>query len=326
MPSFHSNRRGFTLIELILALGLSVVLMALLASALGLGVTRAVGSREKVERARLIDGIVSLVRGDVHRAVIYDPQDTSAAMELAEASAGFNVDSIDEISSSTGGSPPEGGSESGGGYSATADSESTNISLRRPLGVYGTIEELQIDVLREHSQFEVDATGAVVAPTATSGITTVRYAFGQGTDSLGELSTQREGQLSSGLTRQEVNRDLLNWGTQTGNAAAVAGVPQVVAPEVLRAEFRYFDGVELLETWDSQLLEGQMPQAIEMRLWLVEKRAEDGPRVAKARSLPYVVTIALPGTWNATDADVVGTTTSDDSTSSDSSSSNGANR
>jgi prepilin-type N-terminal cleavage/methylation domain-containing protein len=339
MRTHLHHRPGFTLIELILALGLSAVLIALLASALGLGVSRAVGSREHVERARLIDGIVSLVRGDVHRAVIYDPQDTSTAMELAEASAGFDVDSIDEISSSggqggSGGnggnggeSGGQGGSDAGGSAGSALDTSAEAVSLRQPLGVYGTLLELQIDVLREHSQYEVDSNGAIVAPTATSGITTVRYALGQGTTSIGESTSPRGGQLRSGLVRQEVSRDLLNWGTQTGTAAALVGTPQLVAPEVARLEFRYFDGVQLVETWDSQLLEGQMPMAIEFRMWLAEEETEDGEVVSASESLPYVVTIALPGTWNAADADVAGAaTTNTESASGDAAGTTGAER
>lgn len=318
----RNSRPAFTLIELILALALSAVLLALLASALSLGVSRAVGSRENVERARLVDGIISLVRGDVHRAVIYDPQDTSTAMELAETSAGFNVDSIDEIASAGGASSAGSG---GAGTSSTSSDTTSAVSLRRPLGVYGTLQELQIDVLREHPQFEVDATGTVVASTSTSGITTIRYALGQGTLSLGAGASTSGHGIESGLVRQEVNRDLLNWATQTGNAQTLAGTPLLVAPEVTQLEFRYFDGMQLIDTWDSELLEGQMPQAIEMRIWLAEETDDDGQVVGRSESLPYVVVIALPGTWNATDADLVGTTT-DDTTADETASSTGEER
>lgn len=322
------HHRGFTLIELILALALSAVLLALLASALGLGVSRAVGSRANVERARLIDGIVSLIRSDVHRAVIYDPQDTSSAMELAEASAGFDVDSIDEISAGGGGGGGDraSGDPSSGTSSSTADMSSAAISLRQPLGVYGTLQELQIDVLREHSQYEVDSDGTIVAPTATSGITTVRYALEPGAASLGSTSSTRGGQLTTGLVRQEVSRDLLNWANQAGNAASLVGTPQLVAPEVAQLEFRYFDGAQLLETWDSQLLEGQMPTAIELRLWLVEDENDEDPAARQVESRPYVVTIALPGTWNAAAANTATATSTDESTSTDSGSTAGGDR
>jgi hypothetical protein len=287
-----------------------------------------------------VDGIVSLVRSDVHRAIIYEPQDTSTAMQLAEATAGFNVDSIDEISSGGGSLGGAGGGGTGSSNSGatnssldTADSGTESLSLRRPLGVYGTLQELQIDVLRERPQYEVDSTGAVVAATGTGGITTVLYALGQGSTAIGEGFSSRGGTLATGLVRQEVNRDLLNWATQTGAAAMVAGTPQLVAPEVTQLEFRYFDGTQLLETWDSELLEGQMPQAIEVRMWLLVEGENNGDATSRRQSLPYVVTIALPGTWNATDASLAGTstsaasdTTSDGTSSAGSSATSGGNR
>lgn len=317
---------GFTLIELILALGLSVVLLALLASAMSLGMSQAMKSRKRVEQARLVDGVVALLRNDIHRAVIYNPQDTSSAMELAEASAAFDVDSLDEISSDSGG----GG---GSGSSSGSDTSIAAISLRKPLGLYGTIQELQMDVLRERPGFELDSTGSVVAATGTSGITSVRYALGQGAPTLGSGQPD-SAQLVNGLVRQEINRDLLNWAEQSGNAATVVGTPRLIASEVSRLEIRYFDGVQLVDTWDTELMQGVLPRAIELRLWFTEQETDEAGDVQSVdESAPYVMTIALPSTWNTTDIDMAGATSdagadasSGDSTSSGSTSSGGSGR
>lgn len=294
----HNATTGFTLIELILALSLSIVLMSLLASAMSLGMSQAMKSRSRVEQARLVDGVISLLRSDLERTVIYNPQDTSSAMELAEASAQFDVDSLDDLSSS-------GGGASG---SAAIDSSLAVISLRQPLGLYGTMQELQVDVLRERPQFELDSTGSVVAATGQSGITSVRYAWGQGASSLGNASSGTP-KLEAGLVRQEVNRDLLNWAEQSGNAATVAGTPRLIASEVSRLEIRYFDGAQLVESWDTALMQGVLPRAIELRIWFVPQQTSEVDEVsAIGESTPYVVTIALPSTWNTVDADLAGTT------------------
>jgi uncharacterized membrane protein YgcG len=312
-------RLAFSLIELILALGLSVVLLSLLASAMSLGMSRATVSRQRVEQARLVEGVVSLVRNDVHRGIIYNPQDTSTAMQLAEAMADFNVDSLDSLgaggSGSGGGSGGGGGTGGGGGSgsgggggsgggaggSAASEMESTQQSppLRQPLGLYGNLQELQIDVLRERPSFEIDSTGAVVAPTAVSGITTVRYTLGQGSATIVLAGRNTSGGMGNGLVRQEVNRDILNWANQMGSAATVAGNPKLIAPEVSRMEFRYFGGTPLLETWDTYAMQGQLPQAIELRIWFVETFTSniDGSESTE-ETPPYVITIALPATWN----------------------------
>jgi type II secretory pathway pseudopilin PulG len=320
-PRPTTRRLAFSLIELILALGLSVVLLSLLASAMSLGMSRATVSRQRVEQARLVEGVVSLIRNDVHRGVIYNPQDTSTAMQLAEAMADFNVDSLDSLgaggSGGAGGGGAAGGGGSGGGGgagagggsgggggaggSAASEMESTQQEppLRQPLGLYGNLQELQIDVLRERPSFEIDSTGAIVAPTAVSGITTVRYTLGQGTATLGLAGPNTSGGMGNGLVRQEVNRDILNWATQMGSGATVAGNPKLIAPEVSRMEFRYFDGTTLLETWDTYAMQGQLPQAIELRIWFVETFTSniDGSESTE-ETPPYVITIALPATWN----------------------------
>jgi len=326
MPARSTISRGFTLIELILALALSVVLLSLIAGALSWGVSRAVGNRETVEQARLVESVIRMVRTDISQSIIYDPQETDAAMSVAESSAAFDVDSLDEISS--------GGGGGSGGTGDTADSSATAaVSLRRALGVVGTINELQIDVLREHPQFEVDEAGGIIAPTATSGITTVRYALGQGSASLGTTAVLNGEQQAAGLVRQEVGRDLLNWAEQAGTAAQLAGQPVLMAPEVSRLEFRYFNGTDFVEEWDSTLMEGQLPSAIEMRMWFVENFAEQlrDPSRDTTETPPYVVTIALPNAWNAANADMVGvtndtTSATGGSSSSSSSSTGGAGR
>lgn len=303
---------AFTLIELILALGLSVVLLALLASALSLGMSRAISSRERVEHARLVEGVITAVRDDVYRTVIYNPQDTGTAMELAESMADFDVDSLDDISSGGGGGSGGGRSSSGSGGASESESMGTSSgleseSLRQPLGLYGTMQELQVDVLREHPSFELDASGAVVAATGTSGITTVRYALGQGTPTLATRTKTGDRPLATGLTRQEASRDLLNWAQQTGNSAAVAGTPLLIAPEVTRLEMRYFDGTALYESWDTDLMGGVLPRAIELRMWFSRETTDDyGNTTVEEEPVPYVLTIALPSTWNAVDTDIAG--------------------
>lgn len=321
MFSRSPSTRGFTLIELILALALSVVLLSLIAGALSWGVSRAVGNRETVEQARLVESVIRMVRADISQSIIYDPQETDAAMSVAEASAAFDVDSLDDISSG-GGSGDDAGDSSDSSLTAS-------VSLRRALGVIGTLSELQIDVLREHPQFEVDEAGGIVAPTATSGITTVRYALGQGTASLGTTAVLNGEQQATGLVRQEVGRDLLNWAEQAGTAAQLVGQPVLMAPEVSRLEFRYYNGTDLVEEWDSTLMEGQLPSAIEMRMWFVENFAEqlNQPSRDAVETAPYVITIALPNAWNAANTDMVGvtndTTSATGQSDSDSSSSAG---
>ena len=299
--------RGFTLIELILALSLSVVLVALLASALNYGLGHMMQSRQGVERARLVDGVLTLIASDIQSGVIYTPQDVSSAMEIAKDSSEFDVDSIDSVTSSAGG-----GSIGGSAGSASGSTEDEEpASLRRPLGVYGRLDQLQIDILREHPQLTVNQQGEVSAASATGEITTVTYRLGEGLASLGSLANNgatHDGPTSAlGLVRQEVHRDRMSWAEQMGSAADLAGEPLLIAAEVARLEFRYFDGVDALESWDSELQEGQLPRAIELRVWFYQVD-KAGNSTGMSDNRPYVLTVALPAAWND-----MGSTTSEES-------------
>ncbi|WP_425397895.1 prepilin-type N-terminal cleavage/methylation domain-containing protein [Aeoliella sp.] len=316
------TQQGFTLIELILALALSAVLLAMLAAALSLGMSRAMVSRERVEQARLVEGVIGLIRSDVHHGVIYDPQDTSTAMQMAEAMAEFDVDSLDDIGSSDGGSSA--GGSSSGVSSSSSEEDAESLSLRQPLGLYGTLQELQMDVYRERPNFELDSSGNVVPSASISGISTVRYALGEGGATLGVRGSMSGVEYGTGLIRQEANRDLLNWANQTGATTALVGTPQLVAPEVSRLEFRYFDGTQLYEYWDMQEMQGQLPRAVELRMWFAQQHEDRFGNVTTTESEPYVLVIALPSTWHYYSADLVGVDSGTTTSGTDSSGSSGS--
>lgn len=288
-------RRGFTLMELILALALSAVLLTMLAAGLRVAVSRAVYSRGAVEQARVVEGVLGQVAADVRSAAALAVLDTSMAMSLAEAGANFDVDSIDTETL---------GSRGGGAGGGQGEQAPQSISLRRPIGVYGTLETLQIDVQRDKPQLLLNEQGQVVATAGDGGITTVRYSVGEGGATLGAGAQSRERRGNWGLIRQEANRDLLNWAEQTGSEADVVGMPILMAGEVERIEFRYFDGYEVFDVWDTVERGGALPRAIEVRAWFVFTDEEGESAQQAEESKPYVITVALPTAWNGADIPV----------------------
>jgi uncharacterized membrane protein YgcG len=124
-PLHFAPRTAFTLFELILAIALSVMLVALIGAAINLYLTRVDTSRTEVEEAQLARSILTMIADDLRATAIYKPQDMSAIQQLAAASAAFDVDSIDdERRSGGGGGGGGGGSGSGGGGSGGGGSSS----------------------------------------------------------------------------------------------------------------------------------------------------------------------------------------------------------
>jgi hypothetical protein len=171
-----TKRLAFTLFELVLAVALSVALVALIGTAIDLYLTQVDGSRTEVEEAQLARSILAMIADDIRAATIYQPQDTSAIAQLMASSASFDVDSIDDErrgGSGGGGSTGGTGTSSGGGSSGSGSSagssggalSSTSMGSQvaesestMPLGLNGTISELFVDSTRLPSREELFAT------------------------------------------------------------------------------------------------------------------------------------------------------------------------
>ncbi len=285
------RRTAFTLLELLLALGLSVTLVLLITQVLQVSFDLSNKGREQVERARLAAGIFELISADMRGVRTYDPQDTSKATAVAEEVAEFDVDSLDSLASS---------SSTSSSTDDAPDQVSSLIEQRRPLGVYGSLNEVQIDMLRVPPDWQAmavladpDADPTALPDPPTASITTVSYGL------------LMSGNASGGLARRETNRDVLSYGEINGAIAAIE--PMIVAPEVTGIEFRYFDGTQLLESWDMEVSEGALPQAIQVIVWLAMEngKAEEASRTVTSSpttplaTLKYSITVPLRGFENA---------------------------
>src|SRR5262245_3695185 len=99
----NPRRSAFTLFELILAITLSVALLALIGTAINLYLLQVDASRTRTEEAQLARSVLSMIADDVRNTSIYKPQDTSGVAALVAASAKFDADSIDKQNPTTGG-------------------------------------------------------------------------------------------------------------------------------------------------------------------------------------------------------------------------------
>lgn len=177
--AFQANCRtrrrpsAFTLFELILAIALSVALLALIGTAINLYLLQVDASRSHIEEAQLARSVLAMIADDLRATSVYKAQDTSGIASLVAASAKFDVDSVDNPSSgsdgggggggesATSGNSSGGGSGTGstgggmsggmssmGGSSASGGASDANAEndLTLPLGINGTVEEMYVDV------------------------------------------------------------------------------------------------------------------------------------------------------------------------------------
>ncbi len=243
-----THRPGFSLIELVLAIGLSIALVALLGLAINLHLVRLEESRSTVEQAQVARAILDRIAGDLRAASITVPQDVSALMMAAESSAQFDVDEVDEV---------------------TSDLDSDQAEQAILPGINGTIDSLTVDrrVVRQTLVTPAEATTPIAKLTADW----VQVAY--------SLSQVPE---SPGLVRTESSRDRALWAVEQGQAA-VPTLP--IASEVVGLSFRYHATAEPLEAWEMQQQEA-LPLAIEIRLTLAPADASKDSDAPLERRTP----------------------------------------
>lgn len=341
-------RGGFTLFEVILAIALSAVLLALIGTAINLYLRRVETDRSDVEEAQLARTILAMIAADLRATTVYQPQDMGNLGQVMSASAEFDVDSIDAPGTGSSGFGSGGasssGSGSGTGQSAGGSTQATEIV---PVGLNGLLDELSIDISRLPKPDELFSvvTGYTNVPTMVdamqpiattpdvvrpSDVKTVHYFVRQGVqvDPNGPSPTSLapiEQNLASGLVRQEIDRATRNWADVSGDSALLESGQTLLAPEVVKIEFRYFDGSAIADIWDMQERQG-LPVAIEVRIWLVssyDAAIEAG--IANFYTDPaayaheYRQTVYLPMSAVASGTTSSGGTATDESTGSSSS-------
>ncbi|MGD0898924.1 MAG: prepilin-type N-terminal cleavage/methylation domain-containing protein, partial [Thermoguttaceae bacterium] len=167
------KRRGFTLLELILALGLTVIVVGLVSMAVGTQLRLAATGRAQVQEAQLARALLHRIADDLHNAAPYSAK----------------------------------------GMPGT--------------GLFGSMNQLQLDVCRPASISPSAAAAAVQDPAAAGralGVRTVCYYLGEPGDvpAAEEDAGGPPGEVGgasaagSGLIRTEVSRAVASWAAQQG--------------------------------------------------------------------------------------------------------------
>lgn len=316
------GRRGFTLLELVLATALSAALLILVASAINLYLLECDADRLRVEQAQLARAVLNMIAEDVRGAYVQQPQSfTSLSQAItAAAASGGNEDSegggggggggqqggggggqggSGQQSGGGGGSGGSGGTSqsSAGGSSATAESDSIP-----PPGVTGLVNDVIVDIRRVPGPRE---RVPVQNGSPLSAVRSVRWFVREGRQvaatSLATTSMSPDEQLRvGGLVRQEVDHASRSLAQQAGKDL-FADVPgQLVAPEIAAIEFRYFNGIEEFDQWDMAELQA-LPRAVSIHVWVRPPIVDADDAASSARSSnslvgtqEYSLTVALP--------------------------------
>lgn len=235
-PADRFRKSGFTIVEVLLAVGLTSLLMAGLYASMTSYWNLAVDSHEEIERAQIARALLRQMARDIQSCSFVEQQIT---------------DDEEEEASST--------------DADTAMAAYTN-------GLIGAVDDLVLYVSRPDRDMNYySAQDLVNAQDRSSDMMIIRYfkviAGGNGVSgALAEQTSMIDG--TAGLGRMAGDMFGLSNAIQTGNLDRQVQAAALLAPEVSDIQFYYHDGSGTSVTeWDSTALNA-MPVAIEIQLTL----------------------------------------------------------
>ena len=252
----HPLRTGFTLLELLLAMGMTTLLMAAVYGAMSTYWNLALDSREEITRSQIARRIMQDLSRDI-RSVTFVEQ---------------IVQSSDDSSGTSGTESPSG----------------VTTSVYRN-GLIGFERELMLYISRPDKHLDyVALPDTLTASSRNSDLMIVRWLLA---DSSGSglasaiAGTNETGSGSvAGLARGEGGVNGFGRAIEMDDIGQQLEVTSLYAPEVQDIVFEYFDGVDWLPEWNSTDL-NLMPQAIRIELILRHPPSDDDGRI-NPRDLP----------------------------------------
>jgi hypothetical protein len=251
--STGTRREAFTLLEVVISVGLISLLMAGLYSAMNLCFTLQTDSHDDVERLQIARIVLRQFTRDIQSVVF--------------------VNDTEENSESSAGAGSETSSAETSGETASSETALETQSTLRTSGLVGSETELMLFVSRpDRGLSYVPATEIVSAADRSSDLMVVRYLMAQeGAGGLGSAVAERESSDRTtgpaGLIRLEGDAQTVAQAMQENEDEKQLDAAKLWAAEVTDIRFQYFDGMNWQSEWDS-LKSLSVPNAIEVVITL----------------------------------------------------------
>ncbi len=279
---------GYTLLELLLALSLTVVIVTLIASAIqtnGLTLTRVQASIERKQAAR---GILAMMQNDLRAGIQYKAneyaglQDLFKSIQLAGGQSIANIEvSDDPLEQLEQLEEMQKLGEAAAAVEADEefDEEITEPEVEGAPVFIGTSNLVSIDISRlpRIDEYHPSVVSNQEISKTLADVKTVSYFVSQSdgpnqrrnANVFQEANRQRT--ITGGLFRRQVDRSVAKF-----EGLESSGEPdqfcELVAHEVVEVSFRYFDGNNWFTEWDSEEM-GGFPLAVEVYVLIDPARA-----------------------------------------------------
>jgi type II secretory pathway pseudopilin PulG len=275
-----TNRRGYTLFELMIAVGLTTLLMAALYQAMDIYFNLQLDSYEEITRQQVARSVLRQMTRDI-QSIVFTKQDVLPEEEEPEVmdllSTGISVGTGSSTSGTSTGSTADLDGNSYG--ESTTDPET--LSSTYTSGLVGTASDLQLFISRPDRNLAYVSAQELTSPDQRTGdLLLVRYLMASKlAGGLGSQIADREAPGTTdgpvGLARLQGDLYGLSTAVETAEELPQLNAAKLLAREVFNVTFRYYDGAQWLEEWDSTA-RNELPKAIEIVLTLRDEQPTSG--------------------------------------------------
>lgn len=292
--SSNPTRPGFTLLEVLIALGLTVVLLSGVYGAIEMYWRYETAGRAEIAQAQLLRGLTRQITTDFNSLVMHVPETVVGSEAAAEGSSSTSSTSTGSSTGSTSLTGSSTGTSTSSGSTVTASTSPLTmggiVEGEPPLtfGLVGTADSLSITVSQpSRTRSASTLAQASVAPMQSSDLMVISYGLAPIAP---ELMTILMEDLDSTRPSMGLGRRVMDLYTPEALPDGL-GPESLLAYEISEVSFRYFDGTGWIDTWDSQLT-GTLPTAVEFQfgLWSPPPRDRSGRRTPSNPSSPGTVT------------------------------------
>lgn len=265
------NRFGFTLLELLLALGLTVVLVTVLYRAMEHHWRFSVAGQVEVERAQIARAVFNQMSADI-RSVVFQELKIAESTDTEDDSTDAEESAADTTTDTV----------------ALEYMEPSEAFGSSSIGLFGDAETLVLHIRRRYDHRQTpDNRSAIMFPEGDMKAVSYFMAFGDEND-LQDFASYPDTDIVpedgiNGLARMSGDLFMVQVAGSNGESGQTASRTDLMAPEINYLSIDYHDGFEWMTEWDSDV-EGRLPNAIGITIGFREPQYPEGSFIRQSAS------------------------------------------